>query len=797
MTLDKTRTNWLSRAWQYITSRLLYLLQAFTIALRYCWLLFPAIIFVVVSWYCFWQLAQGRDLLISACENRASGPVLMVALLFWVFITWYSSRILVYKRKELFFAGQKFITEAELPPPSRWFSIRRLLYTAGEKPGFHLPRLLGFLCFSIIILGFAQLPTIGNWRIGSSRATWFLFLYIVMYYLIGKLFIKIGHWIGPKHIEKIMWMLLALFILLFCLPIFIKYNPNAREQNAKAIIYCLTIVQCCFLFVVTNRRKLMHAFRISNADDEATDDGPVRKINVKLLRKINKVMDFAEIPKHELYLFLVFNFFSLIAIVIYITGIFDLRVAYTVGSLIFAIIAFGVLVGYFNIVSIFSIHFRINFHIVIFLMVIFSGMSREPHRVRLSENGNHNPTVFSERLTMDSFFLKWAAQRRVEIERDSAYPVLFVLADGGASRSGYWTASVLGRLEDQTEGKFSRHLFCLSGASGGSVGNGTFLALLKHKEEAKKAGYANAAQEYLKTDFLTFTLARMLGPDFFRPLLPIWNLDQMYDRAGALELALERGMENSVLLKNKLAEPFSSFIPNKQDSLSLPVICINTTRMQDGNPGIVSNIQITGSVFGKRIDVLAEVDSLKKNMDMHLSTAIVLGARFPYVNPAGRIGDQYFVDGGYFDNSGAGAVNEMIIRMKMMVDSMGGKPGYKYLKNLRFYVVHTINSPLASTVFDKVHPLKNDLAAPLITLAGSYGTQTDVNNWRLIQYLPQANASGNNTLFYWPVNLYTPGDNSSYPMSWTISNYYREKMNNVLVRNESLQKLVVWMNGKL
>jgi len=32
-----------------------------------------------------------------------------------------------------------------------------------------------------------------------------------------------------------------------------------------------------------------------------------------------------------------------------------------------------------------------------------------------------------------------------------------------------------------TNGKFDEHLFCLSGASGGSVGNGTYFALLYNK----------------------------------------------------------------------------------------------------------------------------------------------------------------------------------------------------------------------------------------------------------------------------------------------------------------------------
>ena len=49
-------------------------------------------------------------------------------------------------------------------------------------------------------------------------------------------------------------------------------------------------------------------------------------------------------------------------------------------------------------------------------------------------------------------------------------------------------------------------------------------------------------QDFLKHDFLSYTLARMLGPDFFRPILP-FDLKNMSDRAGALEKSMERELK--------------------------------------------------------------------------------------------------------------------------------------------------------------------------------------------------------------------------------------------------------------
>ena len=100
---------------------------------------------------------------------------------------------------------------------------------------------------------------------------------------------------------------------------------------------------------------------------------------------------------------------------------------------------------------------------------------------------------------------------------------------------------------------------------------------------------------------------------------------------------------------------FAALIPGDQNQL--PLICINTTRVDDGGPGVVSTINIdssdvkitrkkaigtrdttyidTSRIFGKRIDALNLVPA--GNM-MRVSTAMVLGARFPYMSPGGKLG---------------------------------------------------------------------------------------------------------------------------------------------------------------
>ena len=489
-------------------------------------------------------------------------------------------------------------------------------------------------------------------------------------------------------------------------------------------------------------------------------------------------------------LFLWFNVFAIAALIVYLLTIFSLPFSLFISSFPFVLLAFGVLLGFGNLITLLSTKLKINFHFLFIVAVFVLGILFEPHGLRIFKNENSNERIYDDRQNLTGFFQHWIKQRHTELTDSTLlhYPVFFVLADGGASRSGFWTASVLSRLEDQTNGNFSRHLFCLSGASGGSVGNATFFASLVKKEQIRqnKQDHLVTCQKYLDTDFLTFTLARMLGPDLFKPIFPFPSI---YDRAAALEKAIEKGARDS-LISNVMQSRFSAFIAKKnEENYSLPVLCINTTRMQDGRPGVVSNIKIDSIFFGQRIDIL---QLLEPGEDINMSTLTILGARFPYVSPAGRIRNSYFVDGGYFDNSGAGVTHEMILELQRVITDSLRMDSSHYLKKLRFYILHTTNSPLGEGEITKIHPLINDLGAPIKTLVGSYNTQTTVNNLRLFKYLMEINNGDTN---YIPFNLYRKNEPNTYSMNWVISDTNRKMMNSRLLSYPKIETFIQEMRN--
>jgi predicted acylesterase/phospholipase RssA len=732
------------------------LLLQLSVYLRIFTVFAAALVLMFLAVWCFWWLPQGIDIIVKATEIRWSGIVLLMMLFFWAYVNWYSGRILAYRKNQQF----------------TWQPV-------GWEPAIlkHLPRLLGFLCFTIVGLAILQCPA----GIGALPKPWLLlllFLHIPIYVFLGRLMNRWGLWLVQRNKlpSLFSWLLASLFAaVVFC----------GWANTVPALVTGICWMQLVCLFLVNNRRMLH--LRTSKLCDKRPFAGFLRKV-------WNGAGSAQPRMAEEAILFAIFNGISLIAAICYLTAIFYLPFANSIGSFPFSLLGLGVLLGFANIISLLSILSGINFTVVYLVLVFVIGYMFEPHNVRILRDRSDTAKVFEERQHLEEFFVNWLQQRQTEIRRDSIYPVFFVLADGGASRSGYWTAAVLSRLEEGSRQHFSRHLICLSGTSGGSLGNSTFFCLLQQRDSINRARHTmlREAEDYLKSDFLTYTLARMMGPDLFRPIFPF---PFIYDRAAALEHAIEHAAPDSVIIRKAFRQRMSGMIARREDSAyQLPILCINTTRMQDGTPGLVSNILIDSAIFGKRIDVLSQ---LKAGQDMRLSTAVILGARFPYVSPAGRIRNNYYVDGGYFDNSGAGAVHEMIIQLNQWVQDSSWYSQFPRLKNLqlakklRWYVIHITNASPDPVRLEKVHPVINDLLSPVQTLLGSYSTQTVVNNLRLIRYLGELNKDTT----YFPISLYEKNDTNTYPMNWAISDTTLRKMNERLYHYPRLDSLIGWIRN--
>jgi hypothetical protein len=724
---------------------------------RAIWVFFPGILFLALTLVCFWNLAQGKDLMVLATEHRGFFMLFQSLLGFLVLVSWYAARTVAYAKQQSAYTAPDYLEEGYYK---------------------HMPRFIGFTLFTIIMLAFAQTPLFGS-RIEDDSKIYFVLLFasIPYYFWLNKFF--------ERRFKVIRINRLFLVTLFFIVTGAVLITLNIARYSWLVILMMLVLQACFLVLVVTRRESLQKQIKYKSVTPAPT--GKVYRLAHRL-----------GIPPEEIRFHITFLLISLVALVVYVACTVNVAFAVGLGSFPFVLLAFSVFMGVGFIITFISVRKGINIHLIVLIIVFLFGQWTERHYTGLIEKNPAQKESFANKASVRDYFIQWVKDRDTIIRKSQEFPVYFVLSDGGASRSGYWVASVLGKLEDTSNHDFSKHLFCLSGASGGSVGNAAFYTLLKNAADRPDKSLPNnqpfyqAGKEYLRSDFLTYTLSRMLGHDFFVAMFPF---NTKGDRAKALTDALEQAPKDSVLLKNQLQVPMSELaIYKNKVTTKLPILCVNTTRMQDGAPAVISTIQIDPLTFNNRVDVLAR---LNNGRDMKLSTAVVLGASFPYISPAGRIDGLkflsagptefpfYFVDGGYVDNSGAGVVHEMIIKLNSLRDSICRSNTDTILrsncKKISFYVMHISNGPEGDVLLKKVNPFVNDLAAPIQTLMGAYGVQTSINDSRLKNYLQNMYGNG---LHYKPINLYRPKEPLKYSMNWVISKRTLDSMDKRLYSSD-------------
>ena len=62
--------------------------------LKAIWLFFPSILFLMLSLFATWYLTQGKDIMQRTLEQPRIFYMFVIATIFWVYITWYTSRII-------------------------------------------------------------------------------------------------------------------------------------------------------------------------------------------------------------------------------------------------------------------------------------------------------------------------------------------------------------------------------------------------------------------------------------------------------------------------------------------------------------------------------------------------------------------------------------------------------------------------------------------------------------------------------------------------------------------------------
>jgi hypothetical protein len=268
----------------------------------------------------------------------------------------------------------------------------------------------------------------------------------------------------------------------------------------------------------------------------------------------------------------------------------------------------------------------------------------------------------TDRLTLTQAYEQWRAAQPGGA--DARKTMILVAVQGGASRAGYWTAVALSSLREAAMAKgadIDPHIFAISSVSGGSVGAVGYAAMLKSAPPASE--FKLRLMRFAGENVLGGAVTGMLFPDLLQRFVPVTFLP---DRAETLERSWEdawASIDPNAPSAALMREPFLNLAPKAGEPWR-PILIVQGASENGGRRFLTSGVK-----FGcDEIDADDFLDSV--GHDVAASTAILNGARFPWISPGGtfpgaRCGTtskqtDHILDGGYFDGAGAETLREMV-----------------------------------------------------------------------------------------------------------------------------------------
>src|SRR6187399_1963570 len=206
--------------WKLITNP-----DVYRFTLRTLCLFFPSFIFLFLCWVAFWNISQGKDLMVYTIEHPMVFIFFFIAILFFAFTVWYSSRLVA---KAKFWQNKYYL----------WVKLR-----------VHMPRLLGFTSFTIVILAFLQLKIVESPQTSRGWASILFILSIPYYYLLDYISYQL---VFVKKISgKALWLVIICMLAVCMLAIF---TLNAFT----GLIAMLLVLQLAMVvFFIFRRRHLL------------------------------------------------------------------------------------------------------------------------------------------------------------------------------------------------------------------------------------------------------------------------------------------------------------------------------------------------------------------------------------------------------------------------------------------------------------------------------------------------------------------------------------------------------------
>lgn len=481
------------------------------------------------------------------------------------------------------------------------------------------------------------------------------------------------------------------------------------------------------------------------------------------------------------------------------------------------------------------------------------------HEVRLVQR---DPGAVGKGPTLKAAFVQWvAAQPELTGEAGadrSPVPLLLVASHGGGIRAAYWTAIALDcivgvdprdfdprdlqspttaaatreatcrdRRRSTTQQQLAaRRIFIGSAVSGGAVGLYAYARELLARSELSPSWFDGR----LDRDFASAMIGWGLFHDVTNHFLGLnahrggacgWKLGSLCltrDRAAILEESLDRAWKGEPpLLRQTWERRLAGDPALRGPAETVPLLLTNAT-VTGGNARAVISAGDLGSwpnfetdaldQEGKTLDpyplagTVEATEALCLSRDIRLSTAALLGSRFPYVSPSGHLsgrcgqpeegqvrgvdGDSLcgkvaasvcelrLVDGGYADNSGLFTIAALWPSLRQLVIEFNRTAPRKLapvIVELDNHYRVSRQSPVSG---------RGSSAESLIPLTTAFGARTSIETYaRALAYRLRPRTC---TVTVTPA--LHPG--LTAPLGWELSSDAREDLRDGLVRAQDL-----------
>jgi hypothetical protein len=286
------------------------------------------------GYFIFWHITQGKDLMVITLEDPKGKSTVaeflcfVIALFFWVYACWYSSRIIA-KAKDF----------QDPDNDSIWKIFKE-----------QAPRVLAFTCLSIILIAFFRLYNYDNYpHLKGWLCHILLLLSYVEYYFINKFWVW---FLDQKSRNKTDWIKFLRRVRRIAFLVISCWIAGViLTKSFWSLVSFLIILQIGLVLLLIVRRELDEA----EAEKKSANPQQVNR-HSGFWKKLIYIVRHDENPNY----FFVFTFISLIALAFYITSIVSISFAVFIGPFPFMLLAFGVLLGVGNIITYLSVLIRFN-----------------------------------------------------------------------------------------------------------------------------------------------------------------------------------------------------------------------------------------------------------------------------------------------------------------------------------------------------------------------------------------------------------------------------------------------------